>query len=49
MGCGFLEKARCADVDVDIPFAAIVEVGTDATAYEQLVAWGGRDPNWQPA
>ncbi len=32
-----------------IPFAPIVEVGTDATAYEQLVAWEGRDPNWQPA
>lgn len=32
-----------------IPFAPIVEVGTDATAYQQLVAWEGRDPNWQPA
>jgi uncharacterized protein (TIGR03086 family) len=32
-----------------VPFAPIVEVGTDATAYEQLVAWEGRDPSWQPA
>ncbi|MEP7161018.1 MAG: TIGR03086 family metal-binding protein [Dermatophilaceae bacterium] len=32
-----------------VPFAPVVEVGTDATAYEQLVAWEGRDPNWQPA
>jgi uncharacterized protein (TIGR03086 family) len=32
-----------------IPFAPVVEVGADATAYEQLVAWEGRDPTWQPA
>lgn len=32
-----------------IPFAPVVEVGADATAYEQLVAWEGRDPHWQPA
>lgn len=30
-------------------FAPVVEVATDATAYEQLVAWEGRDPNWHPA
>ncbi len=32
-----------------IPFAPVVEVGPDASAYEQLVAWEGRDPGWQPA
>jgi uncharacterized protein (TIGR03086 family) len=32
-----------------IPFAPVVEVGAGATAYEQLVAWEGRDPTWQPA
>ena len=32
-----------------LPFAPVVQVSTDATAYEQLVAWEGRNPNWQPA
>lgn len=32
----------------DIPFGPVVEVGPDATAYEQLVAWCGRDPRWTP-
>ena len=31
-----------------IPFGPVVEVGDDATAYERLVAWEGRDPRWTP-
>ena len=33
----------------EIPFGPVVEVGPDATAYERLVAWEGRDPRWSPA
>lgn len=32
-----------------IPFGPVVEVGEEATAYERLVAWLGRDPHWAPA
>lgn len=32
-----------------IPFGPVVAVGADATPYEQLVAWMGRDPQWRPA
>lgn len=31
-----------------IPFGPVVEVGPDASAYEQLVAFEGRDPSWRP-
>lgn len=33
----------------EIPFGPVVEVGPEATAYERLVAWEGRDPRWSPA
>lgn len=29
-----------------IPFGEVVEVGPEASAYERLVAWEGRDPAW---
>lgn len=29
-----------------VPFGEVVEVGPDASAYERLVAWEGRDPAW---
>ncbi|MFN8195290.1 MAG: TIGR03086 family metal-binding protein [Nocardioidaceae bacterium] len=31
----------------EIPFGPVVETGPDATAYERLVAWEGRDPAWR--
>lgn len=31
-----------------IPFGPVVEAAPDATAYERLVAWQGRDPGWTP-
>ena len=31
-----------------IPFGPVVEVGAEATAYDRLVAWMGRDPRWSP-
>jgi uncharacterized protein (TIGR03086 family) len=31
-----------------IPFGPPVEAGPGATAYQQLVAWEGRDPHWAP-
>jgi len=30
----------------NIPFGPVVQVGPDATPYERLVAWTGRDPGW---
>ena len=32
----------------EVPFGPVVEAGPDATAYERLVAWEGRDPHWSP-
>lgn len=32
-----------------IPFGPVVAVGAEATAYDRLVAWMGRDPGWTPA
>ncbi len=31
-----------------MPFGEVVDVAADATAYEQLVGWLGRDPSWRP-
>ncbi len=31
-----------------VPFAPVVQVAADAPAYDQLVAWMGRDPHWAP-
>jgi uncharacterized protein (TIGR03086 family) len=31
-----------------IPFAPVVQVEPGASAYDQLVAWEGRDPVWSP-
>ncbi len=31
-----------------MPFGEVVDVSADATAYEQLVGWLGRDPSWTP-
>lgn len=33
-------------VELGIPFGPVVEVGPDATPYQQLVGWLGRDPGW---
>lgn len=32
----------------DIPFGPVVEVGDDAPAYDRLVGWNGRNPQWAP-
>lgn len=32
----------------DIPFGDVVDVPTDASAYDRLVAFTGRDPQWRP-
>ncbi|GAA1511493.1 hypothetical protein [Nocardioides humi] len=32
----------------EIPFGPVVPVADDAPAYDRLVAWTGRDPQWQP-
>jgi len=32
---------------IGIPFGPVVEVGRDATPYQQLVGWLGRDPGWR--
>ncbi len=29
-----------------LPFGPVVEVGPDATLYERVIAWTGRDPRW---
>jgi uncharacterized protein (TIGR03086 family) len=36
-------------VEVDLPFALAKPVASDAPLLDQLVAWAGRDPAWQPA
>lgn len=36
--------------DLDqVPFGRVVDVAPDASAYDRLVAWCGRDPQWTPA
>ena len=42
-----LEKIPAGD-RAGLPFAPAVEVGPEATPYERLVAWEGRDPHWSP-
>ena len=32
-----------------VAFGPVVETGPDASAYDRLVAWQGRDPGWRPA
>ncbi len=42
----YLEKVPAEPRGPAIPFGPVVEVGPDATPYERLVAWTGRDPRW---
>lgn len=35
--------------EVGIPFGPVVPVADDASSYEQLVGWLGRDPEWAAA
>jgi uncharacterized protein (TIGR03086 family) len=46
---GAMAKIPAEPRGEEIPFGPVVEVGPDATAYERLVAWEGRDPRWTPA
>lgn len=32
----------------EVPFGEVVAVPDDASAYDRLVAWTGRDPHWRP-
>jgi uncharacterized protein (TIGR03086 family) len=45
---GAMAKIPAEPRGEEIPFGPVVEVGPDATAYERLVAWEGRDPRWSP-
>ena len=42
----YMEKVPAEPRGPEIPFDPVVEVGPDATPYERLVAWTGRDPRW---
>ena len=42
----YMEKVPAEPRGPEIPFGPVVEVGDDATPYERLVAWTGRDPRW---
>lgn len=42
----YMEKVPAEPRGPEIPFGPVVEIGPDATAYERLVAWTGRDPRW---
>ena len=42
----YMEKVPAEPRGPEIPFGPVVEVGPDATPYERLVAWTGRDPRW---
>ena len=42
----YMEKVPAEPRGPEIPFGPVVEVGEDATPYERLVAWTGRDPQW---
>lgn len=42
----YMEKVPAEPRGPEIPFGPVVEVGEDATPYERLVAWTGRDPRW---
>jgi uncharacterized protein (TIGR03086 family) len=42
----YMDKVPAEPRGPEIPFGPVVEVGPDATPYERLVAWTGRDPRW---
>ena len=42
----YMDKVPAEPRGPEIPFGPVVEVGEDATPYERLVAWTGRDPRW---
>jgi uncharacterized protein (TIGR03086 family) len=42
----YMAKVPAEPRGPEIPFGPVVEVGPDATPYERLVAWTGRDPRW---
>ena len=42
----YMEKVPAEPRGPEIPFGPVVEVRPDATPYERLVAWTGRDPRW---
>jgi uncharacterized protein (TIGR03086 family) len=42
----YMDKVPAEPRGPEIPFGPVVEVGDDATPYERLVAWTGRDPHW---
>ena len=42
----YMDKVPAEPRGPEIPFGPVVEVGDDATPYERLVAWTGRDPRW---
>jgi uncharacterized protein (TIGR03086 family) len=42
----YMEKVPAEPRGPEIPFGPVVAIGDDATPYERLVAWTGRDPRW---
>lgn len=42
----YMDKVPAEPRGPEIPFGPVVEVSQDATPYERLVAWTGRDPRW---
>jgi len=42
----YMAKVPAEPRGPEIPFGPVVEVGEDASPYERLVAWTGRDPRW---
>ncbi len=44
----YMDKVPAGQRGGEIPFGPVVEVPEDATGYQRLVAWTGRDPFWSP-